>query len=239
MIRYLVFDVDDTLLDFRMSLYRAEKAVADRLGLQITEEYYLTDNKLIMTAWQESGLSQTSDPEARESWHLNYRLCILRYIECLAEHLGTDLDQNELTRLFLRSIGEMHHTMEKETLEVYIGLSAQYKNVLATNTVVEVRERLRPFEPYTYRVFLSDELHAVKPDRKFFDSIVRELACDPSECLMIGNSVTDDMMGAKNAGFYTCWYKRGKENVSCPDADYQIDSITELPILLESAAFLP
>ena len=94
MIKYLVFDVDNTLLDFRMSLYRAEKAVADQLELPITVDYYMKDSELINSAWLEYKLQETSDPEVREDWHLNYRLCIVRYFEQLAEYLGMELDSN-------------------------------------------------------------------------------------------------------------------------------------------------
>ena len=123
--------------------------------------------------------------------------------------------------------------MEKETLAVFTRLSETYRCVLATNSVFEVRDRLRPFEPYTYRLFLSDEVHAVKPDRKFFNAVIEGLGCDPAECLMIGDSTTDDMHGAKSAGLRTCWYRRGKGTASCADADHCIDSITELPALLD------
>ena len=80
---------------------------------------------------------------------------------------------------------------------------------------------------------ISDEIHAVKPDSLFFRAVISGLGCASAECLMIGDSVSDDMKGAKSAGFHTCWYRRGKGGVECEYADYRIDSIAALPGLLE------
>lgn len=123
--------------------------------------------------------------------------------------------------------------MEKETLDVYAGLSKRFQNVLASNSVNEIRGRFSPFLPYTDRVFISDEIQAVKPGSLFFEAVASGLACEPAECLMIGDSASDDMKGAKRAGFGTCWYRHGKGHAECEYADYRIDSITELPELLE------
>lgn len=53
MIKYLVFDVDNTLLDFNMSLFRAEKAIADRLGIPFTADYFTRAGEMIDAAWGE------------------------------------------------------------------------------------------------------------------------------------------------------------------------------------------
>lgn len=70
----------------------------------------------------------------------------------------------------------------------------------------------------------------------FFQAVISGLGCSPHECLMIGDSMLDDMKGAKSAGFRTCWYRRGKGSDGCEYADHCIDSITELPGLLEGMA---
>ena len=53
MIKYLVFDVDNTLIDFDMCLLRAERAIADRFGIRLTEEYFTDAAEMINTAWSD------------------------------------------------------------------------------------------------------------------------------------------------------------------------------------------
>ena len=235
-IKYLVFDVDNTLLDFGLSLIRSQKVVADRIGVEFSEEYFRADQELMDEAWNEFRMDDTNDREIQEYWHLHYRMQVLRQYEMLGRRLGIDCDPCELMRIRFESISGMHYTMEPETLDVFRELSGTYRNVLATNSVTETRDRLSIFEPYCYRIFLSDEIHAIKPTATFFNTMLRSLECAPEECLMIGDSATDDMGGGKRAGLRTCWYKRGKGNRVCSAADYSIESITELPALLERIA---
>lgn len=233
MIKYLVFDVDNTLLDFDMSLYRAEKVIADRFGIQFTEDYFTRTAEMINAAWGEYQMSNTSVPEIQNEWHRRYRDFLLYHYEELSKRYCIDCDAHDLVELHFQSIAEIHHTMEKETLEVYARLSKRFRNVLASNSVNEIRGRFSPFVPYTYKVFISDEIHAIKPGSMFFETVISGLACEPAECLMIGDSISDDMKGAKSAGFCTCWYRRGKDKLECEYADYYIDSIAELPGLLK------
>lgn len=233
-IKYLVFDVDNTLLDFDMALMTTQKAVADRVGFDFTEEYCLTDRDLMYEAWNDYRMTETHDLEIQEYWHQHYRMQIVRHYELLMEHLGMNVDPYELLRLNFQAISRMHHTMEAETLDVFRDLSRTYKNVIATNCVTEIKGRLSVFEPYCFRIFVSDEIHAIKPTAMFFGIVLKSLGCRPEECMMIGDSASDDMAGGKRAGLHTCWYKPASDQRTCPEADYQIQSITELPSLLET-----
>jgi HAD superfamily hydrolase (TIGR01549 family) len=178
-------------------------------------------------------MTKTQDLEIQEHWHRHYRMQIVRHYELLMDHLRMNVDPYELLKLNFETISGMHHTMEAETLDVFRDLSRTYKNVLATNCVTEIKGRLSVFEPYCYRIFLSDEIHAIKPTATFFHVVLKSLECRPEECMMIGDSAVDDMAGGKRAGLYTCWYRPGTNPKTCSDADFQIQSITELPLLLE------
>jgi len=224
--------VDNTLLDIQLSLIRSQKDVADRIGCVFSGDFFLADQKLMDDAWDEFRMNDTQDPDIQAYWHQHYRMQIVRQYEMLAQQTGMECDPYELMKLRFESINRMHFTMEPETLDVFRELSRTYRNVLATNSVTETRGRLSIFEPYCCRMFLSDEIHAIKPSAAFFDAMLTSLGCRPEECLMIGDSATEDMGGGKRAGLRTCWYKRGKGNRVCSDADYSIESITELPGLL-------
>ncbi len=227
-LKYLIFDVDNTLLDFDVSFMNSERAVAKAAGIPITDEYFETDNGFMWKAWDEFGLNDTSLPENQEDYHLKYRIYAARHYEYLAEKYKVDIDPFKMVTVFLNALADTHYTMEKETLEVYKALSEKYKIVIATNSVFEVSRRLDIFRPYTYKIFISDELHCIKPSPDFFNAVIKGLDCSPDECLMIGDSVGNDIIGAKRAGMKTCWYKRMKPNSENTEADFAIVSMLEL-----------
>ena len=119
---------------------------------------------------------------------------------------------------------------EPDTLSTYVQLSDRYKLVLATNGIERVqRARLIDFQPYTYKIYISEEIGFIKPTRDFYNYIINDLKCGFDECLMVGDSITNDMVGAKAVGMDVCYYnikgKRKPENVF---VDYEIKSIREL-----------
>jgi 2-haloacid dehalogenase len=94
--------------------------------------------------------------------------------------------------------------------------------------------RTSAFAPYTYRIFISESVGSIKPTAAFFDHVLRDLGCRPEECLMVGDSLSNDIRGAKAAGMDTCWYNpRGKAVPADAGADHVIGSIRELPDILE------
>ena len=43
--KYLIFDVDDTLLDFAPAFAIAQRNIAEKLGIESSKEYFETDEK--------------------------------------------------------------------------------------------------------------------------------------------------------------------------------------------------
>jgi putative hydrolase of the HAD superfamily len=60
----------------------------------------------------------------------------------------------------------------------------------------------------------------------------------PQECLYVGDSYANDVIGAKNAGMRACWLNRAE--VKMPDEktkpDFIIGKFEELPALLAQQA---
>lgn len=89
--------------------------------------------------------------------------------------------------------------------------------------------------PYFEKVFVSQALGANKPSRAFFDACAAQIpGFDPRKALMVGDSLTSDILGGINAGMKTCWVCP-PEVQGRPDIvpDYRIESLSQLPELLE------
>jgi len=79
-------------------------------------------------------------------------------------------------------------------------------------------------------VFLSEQVGWEKPNVRFFDAVLQSIQeKDRSRILIVGDSLTSDILGGTNAGIATCWY-----NPKCKSAkadiriDYEIRDLHEI-----------
>ena len=83
-------------------------------------------------------------------------------------------------------------------------------------------------------IVLSEEFGVRKPDPRIFHHAVDLLNRQPSDCFYIGDSYTNDVIGAKTAGMVSCWFNNGQS--SCeqdnPHADFVIGKLEELTGIL-------
>ena len=67
--KYLIFDIDDTLLDFGSAFFQARKNIAALIGVECTEEYNAMDEKTGWKAWNEMRMDDTEDPDVQKNYH--------------------------------------------------------------------------------------------------------------------------------------------------------------------------
>ena len=84
---------------------------------------------------------------------------------------------------------------------------------------------------YVCEMFVSETMGTAKPSREFFD-IVKKAIGEPDEsCIVIGDSLTSDMLGARNSGLVSCWFMPEgniEEAVKEYDINYTASSFDEL-----------
>lgn len=228
--KYLIFDVDGTLLNFGTAYASAQRAVAEKLGAVYTPEYISLDEKLGWKAWGEFGLDHVEREDVQIHYHEYYYAYLRQHFTNLSEALGLASDPVELAECYLEAVATSCDFVEEDTLSVYRALAAGHKMALATNGVSRVqRPRVQCFLPDTEAVFISEELGCIKPAKSFFDKMLAELACRPEDCLMIGDSFSGDILGARAAGIPTCWYNpKGKDVPAEVSPVYTIRHIREL-----------
>ena len=228
--KYLIFDVDDTLLDYYHAFLTAQINIAEKLGIDPSKEYLETDVKCGWKAWKECGLDKTDEKDVQENYHTYYYNYVRKHFEYLLTTYGKVCDVQELVDCYMKSVSSSKVLKESDTLSIYVKLSQRYKLVLATNGIERVqKERLSDFLPYTYKLYVSEEIGFIKPMEDFYNYIVNDLKCKLEDCLMIGDSITNDIIGAKAAGMDVCYYNAKRkikpENVF---VDYEINSINDI-----------
>ncbi len=80
-----------------------------------------------------------------------------------------------------------------------------------------------PIRKYISGMFISEEVGYTKPDKRFFESVFTTLDIkDRNKVIIIGDSLSSDMQGGRNAGIATCRYLPSGNTQNDPLCDYQI-----------------
>lgn len=73
----------------------------------------------------------------------------------------------------------------------------------------------------------------IKPQKEFFDRILEEIGAKKETCLMIGDSLSSDIAGAKQSGLAAWWYNPTEQTNGSPFLpDRQIQDLKTLTELL-------
>ena len=134
------------------------------------------------------------------------------------------------------SIGHYFLPGAREAVE---RLSKRYKLYLASNGTAKVQAgRLASanISHYFEEIFISQEIGANKPDIAYFNGCFAKIpGFDPAKAMMVGDSLTSDILGGMQAGMKTCWINpNGKSAREDIRPDYEIRALQELEALLET-----
>ena len=92
---------------------------------------------------------------------------------------------------------------------------------------------------WKFPVALSSEgVGAYKPLPAAFQRVLTELGVGAEEAVYVGDTLYDDILGAKGVGMRSAWINRdgAAHDPLMPVPDFEIRSLTELPALLEAAS---
>jgi len=84
------------------------------------------------------------------------------------------------------------------------------------------------------KIIVSGDLGIHKPDIRVFQTMTKALHAEPHETVYIGDSLYDDITGAKRAGWWAIWFNTGHRQPDPENAepDFEVDQFDELPSLL-------
>lgn len=134
--------------------------------------------------------------------------------EAFTPHLTVSRETLEplLARFYDEAFGTLSHVTEKvpgASDLVEAAREAGLKLVLATSPVfprraIEHRVEWAGLEAEAFDLVTSFEtMHSTKPHRSYYQEIADHLDLEPAACVMAGNHLSDDLVGARSAGMRT------------------------------------
>lgn len=227
MIKHVFLDLDDTLLDFTQA-----EAIALKKALT---EMEAPSHRAVLERYHEINQRQW---ELLEEGVLTREQVLVSRFEILFRELGLDREAAETCARYEGHLAEGHIFLPG-ALELLEALAPRYRLYLASNgaaAVQRMRMKSAGILPYFQNIFISEEMGADKPSLEFFRLCFSAIpGFDPAEAVMVGDSLTSDIRGGRNAGIRTCWFN-AKDKPSRPDIlpDHTIRTLAELPPLLET-----
>jgi len=222
-IKYLLWDIDGTLLDFNFAEKEAIRTCFQDFKLgdcnnQMLEAYRLINEKY----WRKLECGEITKKEVLEG----------RFYEFFSKY---DLDVsivsqfNEAYQIYLGNMA-CYNTHAEETIQALKGKYLQYATTNGTITAQRIKLKKSGLEQVFEEAFISEEIGFEKPSIKFFENVFQKIGSNNrKEYLIIGDSLTSDIQGGNNAGIMTCWFNpKGKKNDKNVKIDYEIHDLIEL-----------
>ena len=226
-IRNVLIDLDDTLLDFHRAEAEAIRYTLGHFGIDPTDETVALYSRINRSCWAKL---ETGEYTRDEVLH--------RRFDMLFETLGVTGDSHETQRMYEHrlSLGAYMLDGAKEMLDE---LYAEYRLYLATNGIINVQARRivdADIGKYFDGVFVSEMIGYNKPDKRFFECAFRDIPdFELSETVIVGDTLTSDILGGINAGIKTVYFNPKKlKNDTGITPDYEIGTHAELIKLLKT-----
>lgn len=231
MIKVVLFDIDNTLLSFDDFVKNTMKNGFKEFGIcEYKEEMFHVFNQINSRLWQKLEKGEISFAELKKTrWNTIFH------------HLGIVGDGVAFEAYFRNSLFHSAILIDGG-MDLVKYLYPKYILCVASNgPFLQQINRLKKACIYDYfsDFFISEEIGASKPSADFFNEVLNRLNLKfnqkflPHEIMIIGDSLTSDIIGGINAGMKTCFYNPCKKTIPNElNIDYQISSLIEIKNIL-------
>lgn len=222
--KVLLFDGDETLLDFKEAERQALKDTFHVFGYACDEKILTRYHQINHGLWRDFERGRITKVGIQNT-----------RFQMLFDEFGLAQEEG-IAPVFQKSLAGQAPLIEGAA-RVIAGLYEKYPLYIVTNGVASTqrnRLRLSGLADYFQAVFTSEEIGYPKPTAEFFQRCFHQIPdLEVSKTLIIGDSLSADMAGGAAAGIDTCWFNpegaRNEENIPIT---MEIRQLTELMNLL-------
>ena len=216
MIKAVIFDLDNTLIDFmKMKKHSCSAAIDAMIGAGLNVKH---DNatKVLFELYDKYGLEEKTIFQKflkKIAGKVNYKILASGIVAYRKVRTG-----------FLEPYSNVDYVLLKlKSLEIKLGIVSDAPKLKAWIRLVSMK-----LSNYFDAVVAFEDTNQRKPSKLPFEAVLKKLNLKPSECLMVGDWPERDIKGAKAIGMKTCFAKYGNPNIKKTDADYEISNIKML-----------
>ena len=203
--KYLLWDIDGTILNFEKAEKRAIRTLFEKFNLgECTDEMLSHYIEISKKYWKllECGKMKKE------------RILVERFEEFFEkEGIRTDV-ASEFNKAYQLALGDTV-VFNDDALDIIKAQKKNYQIIIVTNgTAIAQKKKLERsgLDKIADNIFISEEVGYEKPSIHFFERVKAKAGIDDvSQAVIIGDSLTSDIQGGVNAGIDTCWYNPKEE----------------------------
>ena len=227
----VLFDLDDTLIDFQYARRRGLRAllkILPELSAEPIEELELIHDRELHANYLCTLDGSLSETKAR----INRMSGI-----CKHYNITPEKDRLKAAATVYAREQESNRRVVPGASEILSALRGKARiGVITNGPSLRQREKLRfcGIHPETLdAIVISEEVGTTKPDPEIFHRAIDHLMTEPQQTVMIGDSWENDILGAINSGLRAIWINR--YSLECPDSSlaFEINSLEPTDEIME------
>ena len=196
MIKYIIFDADDTLFDFQKAEGNAKSRINEVLQTHALDldAFWNRFNRVAPALFH-----QFADKSiTREQYRIR------RFADVLQGTHGRICElTSELNQIYIQEITHKIELFEDAIPLLKVLGAKEIEAVILTNGPSDSQRakfKTVGLSRYIQNIYIGEEIGFFKPHREAFDYVLRDLGAANSEVSMVGDSIEDDIHGAQRAG---------------------------------------
>lgn len=220
----LFLDLDNTLLDFNKAEAVAICKVLKKHSLPHDETAIKTYSKINLGFWKRFEKGEIPKDAIFEG-----------RFKAFLEEYKAEGDTAAISKEYCEFLSEGYYTVDG-AFDILDYLKLKNYKLYATTNGFSFTQHRRIKEsglaPYFDGVFISEDTGHQKPEKEYFDYVISKIPeKDKSKILIVGDSLSSDILGGINIGIDTCWYNPSNTETE-HHANYEINDLLQLKNIL-------
>lgn len=219
-----LLDADETIFDFVRSSFESFQYAMKTFRFEADRDDFYVFKSINDALWREyekGQIAKTNLMTERFSRFFSYK--------------NWEIDPKEANKLYFGKLCETGYLLPGADIFLKHLKKCGRIHLITNGTAAAQYGRLHSLKLDSFfdGVYISDEVGFAKPDKKFFDAVLRQICVDKKHCVVIGDSLTSDILGAKNAEIVSIWYNPALKNADNIRPDFIACSYRDVLKMIE------
>ena len=228
----VLFDLDDTLIDFQYSRRQGLRAVQNLVSALLSvslEELELAHEKQLQKNYGLTLTGNQSDEDARlERWRSIFNHYKIRTDEAIIAEVSVVYSTTQ--RANARLVPGVSELLAILRDRVKVAIISNGKSSVQRQKLESFRVELGDFNT----ILISEEVGVSKPDLAIFQLALKELQVSSRHAIMVGDSWENDIVPSIRCGLTAFWLNRYGQSWSQPEGVVQLNSFEPIQETLKA-----